>query len=81
MHVGYAVNFSALLRTPALSCKRSCRRGDGQMCSLTIQVQRVRIPAALMRVLIEAAKLMSEEYTIDVSPADEEVSAGGGLTF
>jgi hypothetical protein len=47
------------------------------MCSLTSQVRRVRIPAALMHVLIEAGKLMSEEPAIDVSPADEEVSAGG----
>jgi hypothetical protein len=48
------------------------------MYSLTSQVRRVRVPAALMRVLIEVAKLMSEEYAIDVSPADEEASAGGG---
>jgi hypothetical protein len=43
------------------------------MYSLTSQVRR-----ALMRVLIEVAKLMSEEYAIDVSLADQEASAGEG---
>jgi excisionase family DNA binding protein len=43
--------------------------------SVTIHGRQVEIPAALVRALIEAAKLMSEGHAIDVIPADEEVSA------
>ena len=43
--------------------------------SITIQERPVRISAAMIRAMIEAAKLMSEGHTVDVMPADEEVSA------
>jgi excisionase family DNA binding protein len=43
--------------------------------SVTIQGRQVRIPAAMVPALIEAAKLISEGHAIDVIPADEEVSA------
>jgi excisionase family DNA binding protein len=43
--------------------------------SITIQERPVRISAAMIRAMIEAAKLMSEGHTVDVVPADEEVSA------
>jgi excisionase family DNA binding protein len=43
--------------------------------SVKIQDRQVRIPAAMMRALIEAAKLISEGHAIDVIAADEEVSA------
>jgi excisionase family DNA binding protein len=43
--------------------------------SVQIQDRQVRIPAAMVPALIEAAKLMSEGHAIDVIPADEEVSA------
>jgi excisionase family DNA binding protein len=43
--------------------------------SITIQDRPVRISAAMVRAMIEAAKLMSEGHAVDVVPADEEVSA------
>jgi excisionase family DNA binding protein len=43
--------------------------------SLTLQGRKVKIPAAMVGALIEAAKLMSEEHAVDVIAADEEVSA------
>jgi excisionase family DNA binding protein len=43
--------------------------------SMTIQSRQVRIPAAMVPALIEAARLVSEGHAIDVVPADEEVSA------
>lgn len=43
--------------------------------SITIQERPVRISAAMIRAMIEAAKLMSEGHTVDVVPADDEVSA------
>jgi excisionase family DNA binding protein len=43
--------------------------------SVTIQDRKVRLPAAMVPSLIEAARLMSEGHAIDVIPADEEVSA------
>jgi hypothetical protein len=46
-----------------------------QDLSVTIQDRQVRIPAAMVGALIEAAKLISEGHSIDVVPADEEVSA------
>ncbi len=43
--------------------------------SVTIQGRKLRLPAAMVPLLTEAARLMSEGHTIDVIPADEEVSA------
>ena len=43
--------------------------------SITIQDRAVRISAAMVRAMIEAARLMSEGHAVDVVPADEEVSA------
>ena len=43
--------------------------------SITIQDRPVRISAAMVRAMIEAAKLMSEGHAVEVVPADEEVSA------
>jgi excisionase family DNA binding protein len=43
--------------------------------SVTIQARQVRIPAAMVPALIEAARLVSEGHAIDVVSADEEVSA------
>ncbi len=43
--------------------------------SVTIQARQVRIPAAMVPALIEAARLVSEGHAIDVIPADGEVSA------
>src|SRR5712671_380726 len=43
--------------------------------SMTIQARQVRIPAAMLPALIEAARLVSEGHAIDVIPVDEEVSA------
>jgi excisionase family DNA binding protein len=45
--------------------------------SLTVTVDRrkLKIPAAMVPALIEAAKLVSEGHAIDVIPVDEEVSA------
>ena len=46
-----------------------------QDVSVNIQDRKVSIPAAMMPVLIEAARLMSEGHAIDVVPVDEEMSA------
>jgi excisionase family DNA binding protein len=43
--------------------------------SITIQDRPVRISAAMIRAMIEAAKLMSEGHAVGVVSADEEVSA------
>jgi excisionase family DNA binding protein len=43
--------------------------------SLTLDGREVKIPAAVMRALIKAAKLLSEGHAIDVIAADDEVSA------
>ncbi len=43
--------------------------------SVNIQDRLVRVPAAMVPALIEAAKLISEGHAIDVIPLDEEVSA------
>jgi excisionase family DNA binding protein len=43
--------------------------------SITIQDRPVQISAAMVRAMIEAAKLMAEGHAVDVVPADEEVSA------
>jgi excisionase family DNA binding protein len=43
--------------------------------SVTIQDRQVRIPAAMVPALIEAAKLISEGHAIDVIPTDDEVNA------
>jgi excisionase family DNA binding protein len=49
-------------------------RGKKDM-SVTIQARQVRIPAAMVPALIEAARLVSEGHAIDVIPLDEEVTA------
>ena len=43
--------------------------------SLTLQGREIKIPAEMVRALIEAAKLISEGHAIDVIAADDEVSA------
>jgi excisionase family DNA binding protein len=43
--------------------------------SITIQARQVRIPAAMLPALTEAARLVSEGHAIDVISLDEEVSA------
>jgi excisionase family DNA binding protein len=43
--------------------------------SVSIQARQVKIPAAMVPALIEAARLVSEGHAIDVVPVDEEVSA------
>jgi excisionase family DNA binding protein len=43
--------------------------------SVAIKDRRVGLPATLMRVLVEAAKLVAEGHAIDVIAADDEVSA------
>jgi len=43
--------------------------------SVNIQDRLVRVPAAMVPALIEAAKLISEGHAIDVIPLDEEVGA------
>lgn len=48
---------------------------DPKDVSVTIEDRQVRIPAVMMRALIEAARLVSEGHAIDVIAADEEVSA------
>jgi excisionase family DNA binding protein len=42
---------------------------------VSIQARQVKIPAAMVPALIEAARLVSEGHAIDVVPVDEEVSA------
>ncbi len=49
--------------------------------SITIQDRPVRISAAMVRAMVEAAKLMSEGHAVDVVPADEEVSAQQAANF
>jgi excisionase family DNA binding protein len=56
-----------------LQALKPLRGPDG--ASITIQSRPVRIPAAMVRAMIEAAKLMSEGHAVGVVPADEEVSA------
>jgi len=63
---------TALARTLLRVLKR-LQRSTG--ASITIQDRPVRISAAMVRAMIEAAKLMSEGHAVDVVPADEEVSA------
>src|SRR5258708_32759551 len=43
--------------------------------SVSIQARQVRIPAAMVPALIEAARLVSEGHAVDVVPVDEEISA------
>jgi excisionase family DNA binding protein len=43
--------------------------------SLTVRERQVKIPAVIVRALIDAARLVSEGHAIDVIPADEEISA------
>jgi len=50
-------------------------RAARRKLSLTVQDREVSIPPALVPALIEAAKLISEGHTVDVVPADEEISA------
>ena len=47
----------------------------GEDVSVTIEGRQVRVPAAMVGALVEAAKLIAEGHAIDVIPADEEVSA------
>ena len=49
--------------------------------SVNVQDRQVRIPAAMVPALIEAAKLISEGHAIDVIPADKEVSAQDAADF
>ncbi len=56
-----------------LQALKPLRGPDG--ASITIQSRPFRIPAALVRAMIEAAKLMSEGHAVGVVPADEEISA------
>ena len=49
--------------------------------SLTIQGRRAKLPAAIVRALIEAAKLVAEGHVIEVVPADEEISAQEAADF
>jgi excisionase family DNA binding protein len=56
-----------------LQALKPLRGPDG--ASITIQRRPVRIPAAMVRAMIEAAKLMSEGHAVGVVPADEEISA------
>jgi excisionase family DNA binding protein len=46
-----------------------------QQLSLTIENQKVPIPAALVPALIAAARLVSEGHAVEVLPADAEISA------
>lgn len=43
--------------------------------SLTIEDQKVLIPASMVPALIAAARLVSEGHAVDVLPADVEISA------
>src|SRR5829696_561018 len=49
-------------------------RGTKNM-SLSFQGREVKIPAAMLQALIEAARLISEGHAIDVIAADNEASA------
>src|SRR5262249_44375683 len=49
--------------------------------SVTIQSRQVKIPAAMVPALIEAARLVSKGHAIDVVPVDEEVSAQEAADF
>jgi len=46
-----------------------------QQLSLTIEDQKVPIPASLVPALIAAARLVSEGHAVEVLPADAEISA------
>jgi excisionase family DNA binding protein len=63
---------SAVART-LLQALKSLRKPED--ISVAIKNRRVGVPAAMLRALVEAAKLISEGHAIDVVPADEEVSA------
>jgi excisionase family DNA binding protein len=63
---------SAVART-LLQALKSLRKPED--LSVAVKNRRVGVPAAMMRALIEAAKLISEGHAIDVVPADAEVSA------
>lgn len=49
--------------------------------AVTIQARQVRLPAAIVPALIEAARLVSEGHAIGVVPVDEEVSAQEAADF
>jgi excisionase family DNA binding protein len=63
---------SAVART-LLQALKSLRKPED--LSVAVKNRRVGVPAAMMRALVEAAKLISEGHAIDVVPADVEVSA------
>ena len=50
-------------------------RATRRKLSLTVQDREVPLPAAVVPVLIKAAKLVSEGHVVDVVPVDEEISA------
>jgi excisionase family DNA binding protein len=50
-------------------------RAARKKLSLMVQDREVSIPATIVPVLIEAAKLVSEGHAVDVVRADEEISA------
>jgi excisionase family DNA binding protein len=63
---------SAVART-LLQALKSLRKPED--LSVAVKNRRVGVPAAMMRALVEAAKLISEGHAIDVVSADVEVSA------
>jgi excisionase family DNA binding protein len=69
---------TAIART-LLQVLSPLQRPDG--LSVNVQDRRVKIPAAMVPAMIEAAKLISEGHAIDVIPADKEVSAQEAADF